>query len=103
VHVMMLLTIMQLHGIGTRLSTLVFSYFLSVSDWILIVNKGRSFKKQLQEAFKMKLRHGGLLAQFTTQFDSDIIEKWTAAVEAWDLDPTKPNPHEETEKGVFGL
>jgi len=48
----------------------------------------------------MKLRHEHLLAQFTEQFDQDVIDRWTAAIEAWDQDLTKPNPYEETEKGV---
>jgi len=60
---------------------------------------GKSFKNQLEQAFKMKLRHEELLAQFTAQFDPGLTEQWMAAIEAWNLDSSKPNPYEETERG----
>ena len=50
----------------------------------------------------MKMKHAAILAQFTAQFSPDVVKRWDALVEAWNIDHDKHNPYEEElVKGVF--
>jgi hypothetical protein len=49
----------------------------------------------------MKVKKEAAHARFTAGFAPEVIDKWTAMVEAWDSDPQKPNPYEEVGKGSF--
>ena len=62
-------------------------------------DEGRSLSSQLKEAHKMKTRHEDLFEEFTADFPPDVIEHWVGIIEAWNMDPSKPNPYEEVETG----
>jgi hypothetical protein len=49
----------------------------------------------------MKVKHEGLLAQFSAKFEPQVLDKWLGMIEAWDIDSTRPNPYEEPAKGIW--
>ena len=54
---------------------------------------------QLKEAHKMKRWHQELLDEFSVEFPPDVISQWVEMIEAWNADPSRPNPYEEIENG----
>jgi hypothetical protein len=71
---------------------------LDADCYVFII--GKSLLVQLQQSFKMKIKKMAAHARFTAGFDPEVVERWSAMVDAWDLDPQKPNPYEEVGKGV---
>jgi len=61
---------------------------------------GKSLGVQLWQACEMKAKHGDLLSMFSAKFTPEVVNQRTAMIEAWDLDSSKPNPYEESEKSV---
>ena len=51
----------------------------------------------------MSAKHEGFLTRFTARFSPEVIEKWSAMIDAWDADQTKPNPYEEPQIGMHNL
>jgi hypothetical protein len=49
----------------------------------------------------MKHKHGAILNRFTAKFSPDTVENWVDMIEEWDLDKSKPNPYEESCKGLL--
>ena len=47
----------------------------------------------------MKAKHNRLLAQFSAKLPAELISKWRAMIEAWEQDPTNPNPYDEAVNG----
>ena len=47
----------------------------------------------------MKRRHEELLDQFSAEFPPEVILQWVKMIEAWNVDPSNPNPYEEIENG----
>ena len=58
---------------------------------------------RLQEALEMKTKHRSLLNRFTVKLSPDTVEKWTAMIDSWDEDHTRPNPYEEPLIGALNL
>jgi hypothetical protein len=67
--------------------------------WICL---GMALALQLKEAHTMKSKHEELLEQFTAEFTPSVIAQWTNAIDAWNSDPSNPNPYEEVEIGELG-
>jgi hypothetical protein len=61
---------------------------------------GNALHTQLQEAIRMKAKHNDIYKRFTAKISPDVVEKWTAMIDAWDLDQTKPNPYEDSHNGL---
>ena len=70
---------------------------------MLTLVKGTSLWTQIQQAILMSAKHEGFLTRFTARFSPEVIEKWSAMIDAWDADQTKPNPYEEPQIGMDNL
>ena len=72
-------------------------------DRVVIVSQsvllGEYFLSRFTEAIKMKARHQALHAEFSAAFSADDIRTWSAALQAWEHDPTKTNPFVDDEGG----
>jgi hypothetical protein len=67
----------------------------------LIKQVGKTLAAQLCQAHKMKVRHEELLEDFSAEFPPEVIQRWTKDIEAWNADPSKPNPYEDVEMGMW--
>lgn len=47
----------------------------------------------------MRTKHKELFEKFSATFKSETVNKWEAAVSAWDNDEEVPNPYEEPVNG----
>lgn len=48
----------------------------------------------------MREEHLEAFKHFAATLPADLVAEWTAAVQAWELDSTKPNPFESDEKSA---
>ncbi|KIM87974.1 hypothetical protein PILCRDRAFT_3683 [Piloderma croceum F 1598] len=53
------------------------------------------FRKRFKEAFTMRAKHQELFNKFNVTFKPGTVQKWEAAVRAWDVDEDIANPYEE--------
>jgi hypothetical protein len=67
----------------------------------LIRHSGKTLAVQLCQAYKMKVRHEELLEDFSAEFPPEVIQRWTKNIEAWNADPSNPNPYEDVESGMM--
>jgi hypothetical protein len=49
----------------------------------------------------MRTKTRGSLEQFSARFSPNTISKWTAIIEAWDDDPTQPNPYADARSSKY--
>jgi len=63
--------------------------------YICLFFLGTLFKKRIADAIKMQAKHEEIFEKFSARFDETLIEKWKKIVEAWEADPSKPNPYKE--------
>ena len=48
----------------------------------------------------MSIKHQELFVKFSETFSPETVERWEAAVNAWDADEDVPNPYEEPVNGI---
>jgi hypothetical protein len=60
---------------------------------------GRTLLKKMEEAVDQRLEHAIMHHDFESALDSSAVSTWTALVEAWEADRSKPNPYERKGEG----
>lgn len=85
-------------GPGSRLDTLDDHW--SHWNWQKLVGLGALLKKRLLTAIPERNFQAESLATFTAH-QAEHVPEWTAMVEAFDLDNTKPNPYELPKTGTL--
>jgi hypothetical protein len=86
----------------TNLGSSCLEVVLSIVPLIAWICLGTALAVQLKEAHKMRSKHEELLQQFTEEFPLSVIAQWTNTIDAWNSDPSNPNPYEEVEIGELG-
>lgn len=61
---------------------------------------GASLLSKLKIAVPELSDHQSILQQLESIIEAHFIGQWTAEVEAWEADPTAPNPFEPRTKGI---
>ncbi|KAJ3503018.1 hypothetical protein NMY22_g18393 [Coprinellus aureogranulatus] len=81
-------------GPGTRRDTLDFNF--GDYNWRKIINLGTSLLKKIERAVFSIAEQYIAHMEMEETLDPKEIEEWKQAVDAWDDDPTNPNPFEFT-------
>jgi hypothetical protein len=53
---------------------------------------GSSLLRKIMIAIAQKAKHDQALQDLTTSLDSQQVATWTAELDAWENDPSQPNP-----------
>ncbi|KAG6839651.1 hypothetical protein C0991_000506 [Blastosporella zonata] len=61
-------------------------------NWRKVTNMGRTFLCKFKAASTDTIDHVTAHHQLNTSLPTDLFIKWTAEVEAWERDPSQPNP-----------
>ena len=59
--------------------------------------------KNLEDAWKFSKIQGNIVTVLTNVLDSKVIRAWAAMMNAYYLDPSKPNPFKEPAPSVLFL
>ena len=62
---------------------------------------GRHLRSKLEEAIPMSKKHRALFNALSSTFPKETVDEWTAMVEDWQEDTSKPSPFEETVLGML--
>ena len=66
----------------------------------MCITKGASLLRKLLSAATDMAEHTISHNELSSTFSKEILESWTNKVEAWENDPTQPNPFEATVQGM---
>ncbi|KLO04642.1 hypothetical protein SCHPADRAFT_840402, partial [Schizopora paradoxa] len=64
-------------------------------NWRKCILFGPHFKKNLEHAISMHEKHHDLFIEFSSTFPKKVVEEWSAMVDTWVADQTKPDPYAE--------
>ena len=65
-----------------------------------ILTTGIVLLRALQEAREMAAKQRKIYEDYSANFTPAVLSQWQAMVDAWDADPTQPDPYEEPSTGA---
>ena len=70
-------------------------YLPSIATHVLTPNPGGFLLKNLRRSVTWSKSQRAFATAISAKHSEDIIQEWSKICEAFDEDPTKPNPYEE--------
>ncbi|KAI0743720.1 hypothetical protein C8Q80DRAFT_1122131 [Daedaleopsis nitida] len=62
---------------------------------VAFMNQESTLLVNLKHARTMSVKQCDIFQEYTANFPADVILKWTNMINAWEKDPTRPDPYEE--------